>query len=163
MAFLTPILEAMGTRDDLRCTLFFGKHLPSRLKSLPAIDNREPLAWEQFKQWSAQERYHIVLAPLPETPFNRGRSLTKLMDVASVGAAGLFSARRPFSQALEHNRDGLLLADDPVVWGTEIERLLDNLQATKILAQSAAITAQRLGSRQDLRSFWLRCLQLKGE
>ena len=103
----------------------------------------------------------MVLAPLAETPFNRGRSLTKLMDVASVGAAGLFSARTPFSQAVEHNHDGLLLADDPVLWCAEIERLMTDLETAKVLAENMTITAQRLGNKLDLRSFWMQRLGLK--
>ena len=163
MSFLTPVLQRLGRRSDIRCTLFFGKHIPAQLKSLPSIDNRNPLSWEEYRQFSASERYHMVLAPLPDTPFNRGRSLTKVMETAGVGGVGLFSAREPFSGGLKHGHDGLLLEDDPALWMTEIERLAANLPSAKPLAEGLAVTAQRLGDRQNLRLFWLERLGVKAE
>ena len=105
----------------------------------------------------------MVLAPLPDTPFNRGRSLTKVMETAGVGGVGLFSAREPFSGGLKHGHDGLLLEDDPALWMTEIERLAANLPSAKALAEGLAVTAQRLGDRQTLRLFWLERLGVKAE
>jgi hypothetical protein len=160
--FLSPILEALRDRTNIRCSLFFGKDLPMSLKRVPFIDNRAPLSWVQFKQFAARERYHIVLAPLPDTTFNRGRSISKLLDTAAVGAAGLFSARMPFSRAITHREDGLLLGDDPAVWRTEIERLIGDLKTARVLAENAAITAQRLGSKERLRAFWIERLEMSG-
>ena len=154
ISFLTPILQRLGKREDICCTLFFGKHVPPQLRSLPSIDNRAPLSWEHFKHFSACERYHMVLAPLPDTPFNRGRSLTKVMETAGVGGAGIFSARQPFSDALEHGHNGLLLEDDPALWVAEIERLAADLQMARFLAENMVTAAQRLGNKQTLRTYW---------
>ena len=160
MEFLTPVLEHLRSLGDMRCTVFFGKHLPARLKRLQYIDNREPLSWEQFKEFTAHERFHIVLAPLPDTLFNRGRSISKLMDTVAVGGAGMFSARAPFSGTITHNHDGVLLGDDVTVWCAEIRRLTANLQAALLLAQRAVTTAERVGSRKNLRRFWAERLGL---
>jgi len=159
--FLTPVLEALRHRNDILCSLFFGKHLPSSLRMLPFLDNRAPLGWAQFKEFSARERYHIVLAPLPDTPFNRGRSISKLLDAAAIGAAGLFSARAPFGGTITHSKEGLLLADDVGLWRFEIERLISDLDSARALAKNGAIAAQRLGSKQKLRAFWIDRLSMK--
>jgi len=153
--FLAPVLERLvGGRDDIRCTLFWGKHAPPSLAHRPGIDNRAPLTWSAFKGFLARERFHIVLAPLPDTPFNRGRSITKLLDAAAVGAAGVFSDRLPFNRSITRELDGLLLPDDAGVWCSEIGRLVADLDHTRKLAERGAACARRLGEPARLRRFW---------
>ena len=157
MSFLTPVLQRLGRRSDIRCTLFFGKHIPAQLKSLPSIDNRNPLSWEEYRQFSASERYHMVLAPLPDTPFNRGRSLTKVMETAGVGGSGSIQ-RAGARSAVASNTvtTACFWKMIPHSGMTEIERLAANLPSAKALAESLAVTAQRLGDQANLEALLAR-------
>jgi len=155
LEFLVPILNAVtSARQDIRVVLFFGRHLPKPLTSHPQIESRRPLPWSQYKAVLQGERFHAVLAPLPETPFNRGRSITKFLDVAAVGAAGLFSARPPFTDAVTHGVHGLLLPDDPLAWRESILRLAGDLDATRRLSEAARTRARELGDPARVRAFW---------
>jgi hypothetical protein len=159
--FLVPVLEQiLPARRDIRCTLFLGRHAPMRLQGLTGVELRAPLPWPEFRGFLEHERFHIMLAPLPETPFNRGRSITKLMDTAAVGAAGIFSDRTPFSRVLVHGQDGLLLPDDPQIWYWEIDRLASDLEGARILAEKAGACARRLGKPERVRQFWMQRLGL---
>ena len=160
--FLVSVLEGLAAkRANVTTTLFFGKHLPRALSSLVGIDNRPALDWPQFRQFLARERYHVLLAPLPLSPFNAGRSITKIFDAAAVGACGLFSDRAPFRGAVTSGENGLLLADDPARWVAEILRLSENPSDALRLAKGGAALARQLGDPQRLRNFWIERMGLK--
>ncbi len=121
------------------------------------------MSWTEFRGHLGANRYHIVLAPLPDTPFNSGRSLSKLMDAAGAGAAGLFSDRTPFRQVVSHGESGMLIGDDPRAWISVARSLLADRQATATLARNAAVLASRIGDPAILRAFWRRELALDGQ
>jgi glycosyltransferase involved in cell wall biosynthesis len=159
LEFIAPALrDVLG--DDIRLTLFFGRHLPQDLARLPGIDNRQPLTWPAYRAFVAQERFHVLLAPLPETPFNRGRSISKLMDAAAVGAALLTSDREPFRSALTDGEGGHLLPDDPARWASAIRRLARDRQKARHLAAGAARLSGRLGDPGIAAAFWRQRLGL---
>jgi len=153
--FLVPVLEhVLRDNRDMTLAVFLGRHLPARVARLPGVENCAPLAWADYRARMAGERFHVLLAPLPDTPFNRGRSLTKLMEAAGAGAALLASARSPFSGAIETGRDGLLLSDTPGDWVREIRRLAANREAARKLAEGSARLALRIGDPERLALFW---------
>ncbi|MFM9846964.1 MAG: glycosyltransferase [Hyphomicrobiaceae bacterium] len=153
--FLAPVLEhVLRDNRDITLAVFLGRHLPARVARLPGVENCAPLAWADYRARMAGERFHLLLAPLPDTPFNRGRSLTKLMEAAATGAALLASARLPFSAAIEAGRNGLLLGDDPGEWVRAIQRLAADRDAARGLAEGSARLAQRVGDPERLVLFW---------
>jgi hypothetical protein len=155
LEFLVPVLEAaVAVHSDMQVVLFFGRHLPKSLKGLPQVKNCRPLSWSRYKAVLQHERFHAVLAPLPDTPFNHGRSITKFLDVAAVGAAGLFSARRPFTDAVTDGVHGLLLPDDPVVWRESLLRLAKDLATARRLSEAARARARDIGDPARVRAFW---------
>lgn len=153
--FLAPVLEQVLTSDrDITLTAFFGRHFPARIARLPGVENHRPLPWIDYRAHMEGARFHALLAPLPDTLFNRGRSLTKLMEAAATGAALMTSARLPFSTAIESGRDGLLLGDDPSDWVNEIRSLATDREAARRLADAGARLARRIGDPGRLALFW---------
>lgn len=155
LEFLAPALEqVLAGNRDITLTVFFGRHIPARIARLPGIENHGPLPWIDYRARTEGARFHALLAPLPDTLFNRGRSLTKLMEAAATGAALMTSARLPFSTAIESGRDGLLLGDDPSDWANEIRRLANDREAGRRLADAGARLARRIGDPERLALFW---------
>jgi hypothetical protein len=155
MEFLLPILASVVTaRQDIRVVLFFGRHVPKALNGQPRIESRRPLPWGQYKAVLQHERFHAVLAPLPDTPFNLGRSITKFLDVAAVGAAGLFSARPPFTDVVTDGLHGLLLPDDPVVWRESILGLAQDPARARRLSEASRARARDIGDPARVKAFW---------
>ena len=153
--FLAPVLEqVLASGQNITFTAFFGRYLPARIARLPGVENHAPLSWAAYRERMAGERFHVLLAPLPDTPFNRGRSLTKLMEAAATGAVLLASNRPPFSAAVESGRDGMLLGDDPSDWVLEIRRLAAERDEARSLAEGAADLARRIGDPERVALFW---------
>jgi hypothetical protein len=161
--FLHRIVEGIVAADPIiRVTMFLGGHDIGGLATYPQLINYKALPWTQFRSHLKAHPYHIVLAPLPDTPFNAGRSLSKLMDIAGAGAAGLFSDRAPFREVVSHGENGLLIGDDPDNWIGATTALLADCAATAALARNAAILASRIGDPAILRAFWREELMLAG-
>ena len=153
--FLAPVLEQVLTNGrDITLTVFFGRYLSARIARLPGVENHAPLPWIDYRARTEGARFHALLAPLPDTLFNRGRSLTKLMEAAATGATLVVSARLPFSAAIESGRDGLLMGDDPVDWVREIKRLAVDRGTARSLAEGSARVARRIGDPERLALFW---------
>jgi len=145
---------------EARLTMFFGDGLPRSMRRLASIDNRPPLSWPAFKRFVAQQRFHVCLAPLMPTPFNRGRSITKVLDGASVGAATLFSKRAPFDSVVSDGNDGFLLDDAPESWIAKIATLAQDRDRCRAIALGGMQLANAKGDRERLRRFWLSELDL---
>jgi hypothetical protein len=162
LGLLEAIADGLAARlPGARITVFLGRHLPRNLQRHPAIENRAALAWPAFRRLLHSERFHIGLGLLPDTPFNRGRSITKLLDHAAVGAAGLYSARPPFSSVVREGADGRLLADDPHAWCEAIAQLCRDPDAACRLARAGYALARARGDPARLRAFWLPRLEIE--
>jgi hypothetical protein len=145
-------------RDRLpgaRLTLFHGRQIPPRLARHPMVESREPVAWEAFHRTLRAACFHIGLGFLTPTPFNRGRSISKVLDHGSAGVAGLYSARPPFEGAVVDGENGLLLGDDAGAWADAVLALAADPARAARLAAGGRFLASRLGDPERVRRFWL--------
>ena len=163
VAFVSEILRLLDAADfnkKVRVSFFLGKALPREIRARAFVDNREPMRWSDYRRVVERERFHVVLAPLPDTPFNAGRSITKVLDVAAVGAAGLFSERDPFRSVVTHGRDGMLLPDDAPAWVAALQHILENPANAVALAIGCRRLAETTGDPGRVRNFWMSRLGL---
>lgn len=150
LAQIAPALAAVQHgRDDTELELMLGAHVPAVLAGLPRLQTPAPLSWDKFRAYQARRRVHIGLAPLLDTPFNRGKSFIKFLDIAAMGGVGVYSRRAPYTEIVEHGVNGLLAGDDPDEWYSCLQRLLDRPDEASRMAAAAAATA---------RAHWLRCV-----
>ncbi|MBF7052346.1 glycosyltransferase [Halomonas sp. KAO] len=141
---IAPALEALQTeREDTELELMLGEHAPPALASLPRTSCPAPLAWQKFRDYQAERRVHIGLAPLLETPFNRGKSFIKFLDIAAMGGVGVYANRAPYTEILEHGVNGLLVDDDSGEWRRCLHWLLEHPGEAHRMAHAAAETARR--------------------
>ena len=155
IAYLAPALErVMKTHEDTQLEIMMGRHLPSELSKLARLTAPEALPWRPFKQYQASRRIHIGLAPLLDTPFNRGKSWIKFLDITAMGGVGVYSRRAPFTDIVEHGVNGLLVGDDLNEWQAAIELLLNDREAAFAMAERAQRKAQEIGNAQVCAEFW---------
>lgn len=153
---IAPALQQMQSqRSDTHIEIMLGQYTPESLITLPRLDVRSPLSWEAFKIYQQDHRCHIGLAPLLDTPFNRGKSFIKFMDIAAMGGVGIYSNRYPYTEVVNHGRNGLLVNDTPIEWRSALEHLLENPEATARMAKQAAVDAKRIGGVEAAVQFWL--------
>ncbi|MBF8223891.1 glycosyltransferase family protein [Halomonas sp. 328] len=154
---IAPALVALQReRDDTTLELMLGRHTPAVLAELPRTATPEPLAWPAFRDYQTSRWLHIGLVPLWETPFNRGKSYIKFLDIAAMGGVGLFSRRAPYTELVEHGVNGLLVGDEPSHWRHSLDWLLAHPGEARQMAEAAAQTARCLGDPETVANFWAR-------
>jgi glycosyltransferase involved in cell wall biosynthesis len=91
------------------------------------------LAFEDLREQIS--RFDLGIAPIADTPFNRGRSNVKVKEYAAMGVPWLASPIGPYA-SLGQDEGGVLVADDR--WCEEIERLARDHRARRKLGKRAA-------------------------
>lgn len=100
LAHIAPALQAIQRqRCDTELEMMLGEHMPGLLADLPRTCCPAPLSWQKFRAYQARRRVHIGLAPLLDTPFNRGKSFIKFLDIAAMGGVGIYSRRSPIPKS----------------------------------------------------------------
>lgn len=158
LARVAARLEAAGC--ETRLHLYFGRHLPREIAASRTIVNHDPVPWAQFRDFCGRTKFHVALAPVQDTPFARARSITKVMDHAAVGAAGIYSDRAPFAGSVTHAVDGLLVGDDAIDWADAVLHLAREPERMARLAAAGATLAATLGDPRRVRDFWIATLGL---
>ncbi|MDI4661958.1 MULTISPECIES: glycosyltransferase [Cobetia] len=155
IAHLAPALTpVMAAHPQVRLEIMMGRHVPESLSGIARLETPEALPWKAFQQYQATRRIQIGLAPLLETPFNRGKSWIKFLDIVAMGGVGIYSRRAPYDGIVEHGVDGLLVGDDPSEWRAALEQLLADPTATQAMAERALQKARDIGAIQTCINFW---------
>lgn len=84
-------------------------------------------------------RFHIGIAPIADTPFNRARSNIKVKEYAAAGVPWLASPIGPYA-GLGEEQGGRLVDDDR--WFDELLALVDDPDARRELAMRGLVWAQ---------------------
>jgi hypothetical protein len=150
----SAVLAALAGVPKLIVTTFLGSYAPPEFRNHPRITNRAPLPWPAFREVLRSERYHIALAPALPTDFNRARSISRLLDHAAFGAAGIYSNQPPFSERIAHGKDGILVDGGPGNWIDALITLATDLPKTEAIAAAGRDLAERLGNPERVRRFW---------
>lgn len=159
--FLLPMLGRILERHaHAHLTLFGRRALPPPLRGHPRVELMKPLSWSEYVAFVAANPAHIALAPMLDTPFNRGKSVLKFLDAASLGAAGIFSATMPFDTLVQDGVDGLLVPNDPARWEDTLDTLLGDPPRIASLARSGQERAERIGGLEAAIAVWGRLLGL---
>ena len=155
IAHLAPALTpVMASHLQARLEIMMGRHVPESFCGIARLETPEALPWKAFQQYQATRRIQIGLAPLLETPFNRGKSWIKFLDITAMGGVGIYSCRAPYDGIVEHGVDGLLVGDDPSEWRAALEQLLADPAAAQAMAERALQKARDIGAVEACTDFW---------
>jgi len=163
LEMITPALaDFFSAHGDAHLVTFLGKHAPKALKGFRNITHRPTLKWPAFRRFMADSAWHAALAPMRETPVNRARSFNKLLDHASVGAVGLYSAAAcpAIARAVRHGMHGLHVKAHAHDWLDALEYLYHNREHARKMAQKGAEQARVLGNPERCRQFWMKELSI---
>jgi hypothetical protein len=117
-----------------------------------------------FVHWisSAQPAWHIGLAPLLDTPFNRCKSPIKAMDYAAMGMVVLASDMSVYQGSIADGPAGKLVSNDPHAWYAALAWLLRDQDLRRSIAdrsREAFLTRCSLASQaQARRDAWRQVL-----
>lgn len=157
LAAIAPALRAMHDefkRVRLQIIIGHPRAVPEVLSNLPRCEVIKPMPWGEYKAFRATARAHIAIAPLLDTPYNRGKSIVKLFDIGALGAVGVYSRSATYSGAIEHGVNGLLLDNDPLIWRKALKWLIQRPDEMHRLAVAGQALASRRGDITLLQNFW---------
>lgn len=155
LEFLWPVVASvLAAHPRVRFHLAERHRLPAGLAGHPRISRIAGRGWGAYRAGLAGRRFHMALYPLMDTPFNRARSLNKLIEHGVVGAAPLYSRNWGEAwRAAEHGA-GLALRNDRADWRAAIEHLLARPGAMRSLAAGAGALARTLNRPEPQRRLW---------
>ncbi|MVW73307.1 glycosyltransferase family 4 protein [Bordetella sp. 15P40C-2] len=138
MDWLYPVMrEVLNARPRAHFELIGSHGVNQQFRNLPRTRVLHPLSWQNYVSHCRTLNAHIGLAPLLPSPFNMGRSHSKIFDITRCGAVGIYSDPSTYATAIEDREDGLLLANDPDLWVEEIIGLIDDSARLNTLRQRA--------------------------
>jgi glycosyltransferase involved in cell wall biosynthesis len=116
-------------------------------------------AYPAFVNWlSARNDWHLGLAPLADTAFNRGKSGIKAMDYAALGLPTVASDIGIYDGVVRAGESGLLVENTEIAWFEALSGLLRDPARRQRMAQAAradfksrfTLGAQALARRRAL-------------
>ena len=162
LAFLWPALEELLRRHArLRFHLSERHRLPADVRAHPRVCLIRGRGWRAWRRALAGRRFHLALYPLLDSPFNRARSLNKLIEHGLVGAGGLYSACWPEARRAEEAGAGWALPNDPGRWAEAVRWLIARPGEMRALAAGSVALARRLNRPEPQRAFWSRMMGLE--
>lgn len=138
MNWLYPIIEKVLYQcTDLHFELIGNHTINQKFRHLPRTRILHPLSWANYLSHCHTLNGHIGLAPILPSPFNMGRSHSKVYDIARCGAVGIYSTPSPYIDTVLHQEDGILLKNDPDLWVKTITELTENRSKLNALRQAS--------------------------
>ncbi len=125
-AWLVPVVEQVQRRvPGAVFEIFGGSRIRRFFAGIPRVEVLPPRSWPDYLAYARSQPLAVGVAPLLPGPFNAARSHTKAFDILRTGAVGVFSAREPYTSAMQDS-GAILLGDDPALWADAIVRLLND-------------------------------------
>lgn len=154
LEFLWPVLAAiLRGMPRARFHLSERHHVPATLSGHPRICRIGGRGWSAYRAGLADRRFHLALYPLLDTPFNRARSVNKLIEHGVVGAAALYSRSWAESHRVSGGA-GLVLDNRREDWLAAIGQLVENPSVLRDLAAGAGALARSLNRAEPQRRLW---------
>lgn len=142
LALIQPAIQkahkAFGKRVSFSLIGGVPRHMTPRRWVPIAIPPAALRSYPSFTTWlSVQNAWHVGLAPLLDTEFNRAKSYLKYLDYAVLGLPGIFSDVEPFRPVVRHGANGLLCDASPEAWYDAIATMVENVALREAVAQAA--------------------------
>lgn len=141
LALILPALERLQATFSDRVAIDIVGVTPF---ALPAWLNRinpphhATRSYPAFVNWlSLNNIWHIGLAPLMDTQFNRSKSAIKAMDYAALGLPTVASKIDVYDSVIRHGENGLLVMNTDSEWFSVLAALVRNPRQRQLLAASA--------------------------
>ena len=140
-------------------THFGAQPLSAELDRHPRITRLQPMNWPRYRRWLHRQRFHIALYPLSDSPFDRARSINKLIEHAIVGAVGVYPV--DWHPAATLGEGAAFAARDPASWYEAVGGLLQNPAGLAPRAAQTALNLRHLDDSSIQRAFWRKLLGIE--
>lgn len=161
LEFLWPVIApVLQAHPRVRFHLSERHRVPPALAGHPRLRLIPARSWSIYRAALRGRRFHLALYPLLDTPFNRARSVNKLIEHGVVGAAPLYSRVWPEAWRAAAAGAGLLLENTPEDWRAAIEGLIAQPAEMRQLAARAGALASTVNRPDEQQRLWARLLEV---
>ena len=128
-AFVRAVWQRIAAlRPEARLEIAASGRHAGPWRELPGVTILPPMEWDDFRAVTAARGADIALVPMLPSLVNDVRAATKRIDVARLGAAGVFSASPAYGEGEMH------LPNDVEAWVAAVLRLVDDAALRRRLA-----------------------------
>lgn len=160
--FLAEVIrKILNKHSNVQFKIVLGGYCPEVLKNHPQVHVFKNMTWEEYQAFIRLERSDIGLAPLLKTPYNEAKSIVKLIDIASLGAVGVFSDCESYRCLFENGDGGFIAPNEPTAWFKILDYMIENplfLRQKKV--ESVNYARASFGETKN-KEKWLTLLGLK--
>ncbi|MFI0844341.1 glycosyltransferase [Mesorhizobium sp. IMUNJ 23232] len=161
LEFLIPMIRKFSEANPgVEFDLFGHKAIRQMARGLDRVNVMDPLPWDEYKEFAKNRPCHIMVAPLLDNAYNRGKSRVKFCDASSLGAAGIFTNAQMYRGIVDHGIDGLLVGNTEDEWLSALQSLATDPDRTYRIASACRITNQVKCSLSKATRFWAELLNI---
>jgi len=147
-AFIAPVLmRLLQAVDDLHLDVIVSDQSAGFAADHPRVRLHKQLNWPDYIEHARAHPAHAAVVPLLPGPYNDSRSIIKVLDCASLGAAPVLSAVEPYDTCVLHGINGLLVPNSADAWFDCLSALIANPTRMRALAQA---NLERIDARRML-------------
>jgi glycosyltransferase involved in cell wall biosynthesis len=153
--FLDDVCRLVDIYRERARVYFWGYH-PPELRSHPSVSFLGYTAnYDRFFRRFARAGFDIGLAPLCDDDFHRSKCNNKFREYAASRIAGIYSDVSVYSSSVEHERSGLLVANEPGAWLSAMARLIEDDALRRNIQEAAFRVARARYTRENVDDVWL--------
>lgn len=84
------------------------------------------MPYKEYLDFMEKNDFDIGLAPLPNSDFCSRKYFAKYIEYGRYGILGIYSNVKPYTFAIRHNENGILVGDSCLDWRNALVRILNN-------------------------------------
>ncbi|WP_027086115.1 glycosyltransferase [Cohnella panacarvi] len=120
--------ELLGVSSEFKrgVEFHFWGYIPAQIGSIQESDvfaAEFSVSYEEYINRLSASRFDLLLCPLFDTPFKKGKCPIKWLEGTICGAVGLFSDVEPY-ESVQHGVNGFKVPNEKGRWAREIGRII---------------------------------------
>lgn len=163
LGFLKPVVaEVLRQRPNVVFNYFSNTPLLGSLDESRQVRRSKIVSWRRYQTDIGNQRFHLALYPILDTPFNKARSCNKITEQALTGCAGIYSDSWEHAHRVIDDHNGWLVANKADDWVKKTIELVDDPDRLRRSYQASRAIASQTLRREEQRRLWNR-LFFKGK
>lgn len=158
--FFEPVFKALWRHmeENKVIELYFkGIYLPVNFRVYQHRVHEESYVacYHRYAQQVGRWGCEVMISPLIETPYTRGKCPNKYLEITAMGAVGIYSDTSVYRQYVQHKKNGLLISHTEADWYSGIEYLVKNREEAKKMGVAAREDVETHYTTQVLLDFFI--------
>lgn len=139
---IEPLLKINDQYSEKIQFIFFGLNPPEIFKKRTTVRVKSIVpVYKNYAKALKNQNFDILIAPLINNEFNQAKSNIKYLEYSTLGAPGIYSNVKPFSEIVKNGKNGLL-ASSHQEWFDCLKALIESPEMRREIALNAQKTVK---------------------